>query len=364
LAPEKVKERSPRPVLIASEHAIREYATYIERLLVGFADESVPAVLVCPPGADVDPIISGAVEVVRHPVIELPLTEPLNTRMLVDRLAKFQPTVVHCLCESRASMTRQVARRLDAPYVLAVNSLQGGWGRLSVSSRRCARIIVPAESIASNIAGIWPGFAERIVRINVGAFVADTVCFGDPGHTPVMLVAHPFDNADDFENLLAAARHLILESYEFMMLVIGEGRAERQLRKLISALDLGRLVTVVPRLRPWRSVLAAGDIFIQPQPSSAFNPSLLEAMSTGAAVAACKGGVDDLIIEDETAVVFDPDDELSVMAALQRLLGRREFARKIARAAQNHLRENHSVSKMISATLQAYRRAESWIEHL
>jgi len=32
-------------------------------------------------------------------------------------------------------------------------------------------------------------------------------------------------------------------------------------------------------------------------------------MSIGAAVAACKGGVDDLIIGDKTALVFDPDDE-------------------------------------------------------
>ena len=67
-----------------------------------------------------------------------------------------------------------------------------------------------------------------------------------------------------------------------------------------------------------------------------------------------KTKVDDLIIEDQTAVVFDPNDELSITRTLQRLLDGREFARKIANNAQEYLRNNHSVSKMISATLQVY----------
>jgi glycosyltransferase involved in cell wall biosynthesis len=133
-----------------------------------------------------------------------------------------------------------------------------------------------------------------------------------------------------------------------------------QLHKLLAALGLLQIVTVVPGLRPWHSVFAAGDIFVQPQPAFAFNPLMLEAMSVGSAVAACKGGVDDLIIENQTAVVFDPDDELSIKSALQGLFDRREFARKIARTAQQYLRENHTVSKMISAILQAYRDAERW----
>jgi len=86
----------------------------------------------------------------------------------------------------------------------------------------------------------------------------------------------------------------------------------------------------------------------------------LEAMSVGSAVAACKGGVDDLILEDRTAVVFNPDDELSIRAGLQRLFDRQEFARQIARQAQDYVREHHSVSTMISAILQAYHQAQQW----
>ncbi len=371
MALENLTKKSLRLALIASEHTVSEYSIFLEHLLVGLADESIPVALVCPPGRDTDSLFTGAAEIISHPVFELPLTEHLNRRLLIERLAKFKPTVLHCLCQSRAVLTRRLTRRLDLPYVLTVNSLaprscfrkKARGVRFSVSSRHCAKIITPAKSIAADIAGAYPRFAERIEQINIGTFVNEgNRCFSKRSLSATIVMAHPLDNADNFENLFNALRHLMLNGYEFMMVVTGGGRAEGQLRKLLAALGLLQTVTIVPRLRPWRSVLAAGDIFIQPHPSSTFNPLLLEAMSIGSAVAACKGGVDDLIIEDQTAVVFEPNDELSIVGVLQRLLDRRDFARKTAKAAQEYLRQNHSVSKMISATLATYDQAQQWLK--
>jgi glycosyltransferase involved in cell wall biosynthesis len=169
-----------------------------------------------------------------------------------------------------------------------------------------------------------------------------------------MVMAGPMKMADDVEILLNVIRHLLMDGYEFMAVIVGGGRAERQLWKLLDALGLLKIVTIVPNQLSWLSVLAAADIFIQPRPNYAFNPVLLQAMSIGAAVAACAGGVDDLIIDEQTAVVFDPNDEMSIMRTLQRLLDRREFARQIAKNGQQYLRENHSVSNMVSATLTVY----------
>ncbi len=353
--------RSLRPALIASEKTICEHPMFLEHLLVGLADESIPAALVCPAGCDVDSVVSGAVEVISHPVFKLPILWRQNRRILIKRLEKFRPSVLHCLCESKAALTKELARQLDLPYVLTVNSLQKRWGQFSVSSKLCARIIVPAKSIATNLAKIYPSFAERIEQINIGTFVSETTgCFSEPGRLAGMVTAHPLRNASEFENLFGAVRHLVIDGYEVMLVMVGGGRAERQLRKLLSALGLLQIVTIVPRLAPWRSVLAAGDIFIQPVASTAFNPLLLEAMSIGAAVAACKGGVDDLIVEDKTAVVFDPDNELSIYGSLQRLFDRREWARQLAKAAQESLRENYSVSKMVADILQIYRNTQQW----
>jgi hypothetical protein len=50
------------------------------------------------------------------------------------------------------------------------------------------------------------------------------------------------------------------------------------------------------------------------------------------------------------------------VGVLQRLLDRRDFARQTAKAAQEYLRQNHTVSKMISATLQTYHQAQQWLK--
>jgi glycosyltransferase involved in cell wall biosynthesis len=361
---ETAAEKQLRPALIVSEHTVLEYSISLEHLLVGLADESIPVALVCPPGLDMDSVVSGVVEVIRHPVIDLPLIGRVNKKELVEQLIKFKPDIIHCMCESKAGLTKQIARQLDLPYILTVNSLQQRWKNfvcqrqihpLSISSNHCAKIIVPTKSIASNVAEIHPRYAERIEQINIGTFVGErSGCFCEPSRVPSMVIAHSFNNVDDFENLFGAVRHLTIDGYEFMSVLMGSGRAERQIRRLLAALGLLQNVTIVPRLRPWRSVVCAGDIFIQPAATTAFNPLLLEAMSVGVAVAGCKGGVDDLIIEGQTAVTFDPDDELSIYNSLKRLFGRRELARKIARGAQEYLRDNHTVSNMISSTLRTY----------
>jgi len=353
-----VKTKPLRVALIISQHTLDEYPMLLQNLLVGLASEPVQMALVCPPGVDVDSIVSGPVEVIRHPAIDLPLIERLSRETLARRLAEFEPAVLHCLCRSKTPLAAHLARSLDVPYILTINALQKRWRPFGGLSSRCAGIIVPTRTIAANVAKLQPRFAESIRQINIGTFVAEkSCCYSAPSRIATMVLAHPFDNIDDFENLFNAIRHMILDGYEFMTLLMGGGPGESKLRELLAALDLLQMVTIVPPMRPCRSVLAAGDIFIQPRHTSAFNPFLLEAMGVGTAVAACKGGVNDLIAEDTTAVVFDPDDEMSIIAALKKLLDKRDFARKIAKAGQQYLRENHSVSDMIAATLKTYKNA-------
>ena len=353
------KKKTFRVALIASEHTVCEYSIFLERLLIGLADESIPVVLICPPSFDPGTVFTGITEVINYPVFDLPLMERLNIRLLTERLSKFEPTILHCLCESRASLTEQLAQRLNLPYVLMVNSLQKRWSHLSISPDYCQRIIVPAKSIVENMSNIHPRFADRIKQINIGTFVAENrECFSDPSLLATIVITDLFTKAGNFENLFNVLKHLLIDGYEFMTVVAEGGRTDRQLWKLLDALDLLKTVSILPRRLPWCSILAAGDIFIQTQPNYAFDPVLLQAMSIGTAVAGCRGGVDELLIEDRTAVIFDPKDEMSIMRTLQRLLDRRELARQIAENAQQYLRENHSVSKMISDILEVYYKSQ------
>jgi glycosyltransferase involved in cell wall biosynthesis len=351
--------RSLRPALILSRRNITEHTTFVRHLLVGLADESIPAALICPPGQNTESVTPAPAAVFTHPPVALPLMEHLGLERLAAQLEKFKPTILHCLCESRAALVRQLSRVMGLPYVLMINSLAKRLHKLPLSAHRCARIVVPAETIRASVTSALPRFAERVVQINIGAFVeTDTICFTDPSRLPSIVVAHPLRRVSDFENFFEAIKSLRTDGREFMVAIMGTGPAEHHLRKLLVSLGLSDIVTIVPVLDPWRSVVVAGDIFVQPQPLQTFSVFLLEAMAVGTAVAACWGGVDDLIIPNETAVVFEPDSEPSIRQTLRQLLDEHDFARRLATMAQEHIRVHYSVNGMVSATLKTYLEAQ------
>ncbi len=347
--------KSLRLALIVSTRNIVEHTPLVRHLLVGLADESIPVALVCPPGHEMESVVPVPAALLTHPLVDLPFMQHLGIDRLVAQLEKFRPTVLHCLCESRAGLTRRLARQLDLPYVLMINSLVRRRHRPPISSHLCARIVVPAETIRASAAKALGRYADRIRQINIGTFVeTSTVCFTNPARLPSIVLAHPFLRASDFEMFFRAIKALLTDGREFMVVVMGAGPAEHALRRLLVALDLADVVTIVPILDPWRSVIGAGDIFVQPQPLQAFSIFLLEAMAAGTAVAACWGGVDDLIIPNQTAVVFEQDNESSIRQALMQLLDGHDFARRLAATAQEHVRARHSVSAMLSGLLDTY----------
>jgi len=347
--------KSLRPALIVSHETVTERTTFLRHLLVGLVDESISTVLIRPPGCDMEPLVPAPVTVLTHPLLDMPLTEHLGVERLALQLEKCRPTVLHCLSEKRMGLARRLARRLNLPYVQAVNSLSERFSRLSVSPQHCQAIAVPTETVRVSVAKACFRLADRIRQINIGTFVEqEPLCFSEPSRLPSIVMTQPFRRVSDFENVFKAIETLLADGREFVVVVMGSGGAEHRLRRFLAEHDLTSAVTVVPTLHPWRSVLAAADIFVQPQPLRAFSVFLLEAMGLGTAVAACLGGVDDMIIPNQTAAVFDPDSESSIRQTLAQLLDQPDLARRLARTAQEHVRASYSASTMISATLKTY----------
>jgi glycosyltransferase involved in cell wall biosynthesis len=352
-------ERPIRPALFASSQFLSEYSLYLQRLLTGLADESIPVALVCPNEIEAQPVMSPTAEILRHPAIRLPFMGRENRNILIEKIKKFKPTVFHCLCESCASLVRQVSKQLNLPYLLSINGLSRQSGQLSVSMNRLAGIIAPAESIAADIGKNYRGLAERVKLIKMGTFTPESaVCFSRPGRLTTVAAACSIKEKTDFGKLFSAVKHLAVEGCKFMTVIIGDGPNEKPLRPIISALGISANVSIIPRTEPWREVLSACDIFIDQHQNNFFNPTLLEALSVGTAVAGRKGGVDDLIIEGQTAAILEGSDEQNIYHCLRHLIDNRQSAKNLAAKAQDFVRKNHTVSKMVAETIESYRQAQ------
>jgi glycosyltransferase involved in cell wall biosynthesis len=200
--------------------------------------------------------------------------------------------------------------------------------------------------------------SQRIWQVNMGVFVdSQTACFTNLNRIPSIVAAHPFERIEHFEPLFEAIRHLFIEGYEFIVMLIGQGKAESKLRQLTKSMGLACVIHFVSDNVQLRSIFLEADIFVEPVPNIMFNGAIPEAMSVGMVVAGPGGGVDGLLIENETAVLFDHKSPESIHSTLKMLMDRRDYAQYVAKKAQAYLKRNNTVTSMMDTLIDAYRSA-------
>ncbi|RKY04756.1 MAG: hypothetical protein DRP66_11320 [Planctomycetota bacterium] len=353
-----------RPVVLVDRRSLRDYAASLTHFLVALADTPHPAAFVYPPDVGTASVPCPAVEFIGYPMIRAPLFWRQNRMVLLERLEKFKPTVLHCFGSGKIHLTRYLSGQLDIPYVVTFNRTGRRLFKPLIRPSHCMALIASSKAIARYLAKAYPRYGLRIRHINLGTFVADRcACFARRNGIASVIVAQHLDRAAEFEPLLRAVRHLILDGYEFVFAIIGSGRAEGKIHEMIRSLGLAQIVSLVPDMQPLRSVFAGADVFIQPTCRAEFNSRLLEAMSVGMSVAASEDCLDDMLIEDQTAVFFGSRDELSIYDCLGMLLADRRLAKQIAAGGRKYLQRHHTVSRMTSALIQTYLSAQKKYKH-
>jgi glycosyltransferase involved in cell wall biosynthesis len=230
-----------------------------------------------------------------------------------------------------------------------------------MSTRHAAKLIAPSKLIADHLGQKCSGLQSHIEQIHIGSFVEDQCsCFSRGGHVASLIAVHPLNSLKIFMPFLNAVRHLVLDGFEVMVAIMGTGKAEKAIRTHIRKLGLTSIVTVVPPIRPIRSVLSGADIFVHLSDNGVFDAQLMEAMSVGLAVVGAPETTSGLLADGQTAVFWDQQDELNIYGCLKNVLGKREQSRRLAQNAQSHLRANHSVSRMVDKLMNTYIEAQQW----
>ena len=348
-----------RPVIVVDRRSLRHYLTPLRHLLVGLADQSHPAMLICPPDSDAETMLGAPVEQITYPLLKIPLLSLWSRRSVLEKLRKFKPTVIHCFTRKRMWLSRYLARELGVGFVLTEDTFRVPCLFSFIAGQHCGAVVSFSKNLCERLQRGHGRMAKLVQRVNVGTFVEDRrACFSGQEHVTSLVVAQRLDNSFQFELLLDAVRHLAIDGYEFILAIIGEGPAERAIHKTIKKLGLSQVVTVVPPMQPLRAIFSGADIFICLEFAPGLNSNLLDAMSVGMAVAGSRVNAGALLDDEKTAVLFDALDELSIYSRLQKLLGQHEFARQIAAAGQEHLRQNYTVSRMVDSLVEIYRNVQ------
>ena len=102
--------------------------------------------------------------------------------------------------------------------------------------------------------------------------------------------------------------------------------------------------------------MKSGDIIVRPSDNGAFLINPLQAMGVGMAVVSHPCGVSDYLRDGDTAMLCADPSPDSMADTVDRLLGDRTFARRLATTGRDFVRTYHPVSGMSDKTAGVYRK--------
>jgi glycosyltransferase involved in cell wall biosynthesis len=182
--------------------------------------------------------------------------------------------------------------------------------------------------------------------------------FSNTQRAPSLVYVGTLSNDCTVDLLLRAAKLVLAHHPSLLIFIVGKGPAESTLRHLADSLEMNQNVTFTGKLEHWRLALEAADIFCLPGGQTVFREELVHAMATGLAVVAPANSICDNLLDDQTALLFPPDDHVRMAEQIGRLLEDQGLAHRLATTAQSQVRTGNSISHMVAEHVRIYARLD------
>ena len=349
-----------RVAWLAGAETFERLGRILEPLAIGLTDEPVSLLVACPEETPLRPLPAPAVEVLRY---RRPRWWHVRRRRrledLAERLRERRITLLHALEADQAATARRLADLIDARYVVNCWS-RADRHRVWPTGRRCAAVLSASEPIRTQLLKHARGAGSKVHLLRPGVYqIRQASCFTNPQLSAAIIVSGPMDHAGPFEPLFRCFAELQARKYDCAFFVLGNGRAERSIRKLAERMRLREGLTFADRqpLAQMPGVFKAADVYISPSPNREIDVESLLAMSAGVPVLSAGNGASDFMRNSQTAILYSSGDASELTMKLTSLLDDHDAAVSLAQSALNYLREHHSAGKMVAETLKVYQEA-------
>jgi len=358
MSPERfgIRPTPPEVLFIVADAFLGRLGLMIRHLAVGMIDLAVRVSVACSAERVSDDFF-GPVRLIRYSFRpRLPGMDGLAR--LLREVEKQPPDVCFVFGDERRA-AREVAREFDCPAVFVAGSTKELRRALAAGCGSRSPLVVlstPLLEQAMQVAGVEPHsvylirpglhIPERMTRQAVEDVEESAAA---PPDTTAILVETPLTHDCGVASVLEAVRRLGVAHGAILLFVVGAGPAEARLRKQCERLGLVQRVTFAGELAAHRIELTGFDVFVQPRVVEDLSLEVLQAMGAGVAVVAAGPGNHDCLIPEETALFYDPASSSSLAGQIERLITDRQFARSLAEAGRQHVRQHHQVSGMTAA---------------
>jgi glycosyltransferase involved in cell wall biosynthesis len=298
---------------------------------------------------------------------------------LAAQIAGEDIQLIHAMDAQGAGLARRLGALTDTRFAVSSFNLADARS-LGTLEARCAAVLAGSDAIRREILEQRVSPASKVHLVRPGVHQErHATCFEQADNTASIVAGCGLDDLPAFAAVLRALADLRGRGYECLLFVIGEGKAERELRMLCDELGLRQDLTFVEHQcgKNLVDIFKAADIYVAPSPYAGVDMGALLAMAGGVPVLAgvCdpgspasvrpgKGGSCDFVIDGRTAGIFRSADAHDLADKLAHLLDDHAAARALAESALGYLRENHSAAKMVAAVAQIYRQVTQPAEML
>ena len=216
-----------------------------------------------------------------------------------------------------------------------------------------ARVVVTETDYAEKfLRERFPERADRIHRIYNGLNLAEFGRATFSSDPPSIVAIGRLIVKKGFANLIRACALLVERGRSFQCDIFGEGPLENQLRVQIEQLGLQEFVRL-PGPKPQhdlRARLADASVFVLPsvpEPEGGMDnlPTvIMEAMATGLPVVSTRiGGIPEMVVENETGFLVQPDDAVALAGAIEKLTNERSLGQRLGQAGYERAQRLFSI---------------------
>jgi glycosyltransferase involved in cell wall biosynthesis len=181
-------------------------------------------------------------------------------------------------------------------------------------------VIVPSKSLKKQITRL--GYIDpeicSVIPIGIGEtkYTVSTENrtrlknkYGLPDKAIVAVTSGRFVDQKGHKYLIEAAPAIIAEHPDLYFLWLGAGPLENILKEEIKTRNIEKHFVFAGMLDNVESELAGADLMIHPSIEEPYGIAVLEGMRAGLAVAASRvGGIPEVVRENETAILFEPEN--------------------------------------------------------
>lgn len=178
---------------------------------------------------------------------------------------------------------------------------------------------------------------------------------GIPVEAPVIGIVARLNAWKGQRELIEATARLAPSQPNLHLLVLGVGSDSDHLHQMALKLGLDKRIKFLGWQEDVRPYLGAMDLFCLPSHAEPFGLAITEAMSMALPViACCSGGVPEIINHGEHGWLVAPQSAEELQNAIEFLLARPAYRRKLGEAARQHIIECFTPARQSSLVSQLY----------